>query len=346
MSFKQSFAIGGMPVGTAAPCLIVGEIGPNHDGDPDKALRLIDACAEAGCNGVKFQYHVADAEIFDRTTKSYYYDETRFNFIKRVQELPHRVHLQLREHTRAQGLAYLCSVFSEEAIDKVAELDPDAFKLPSGEVDNPWLLEKIGSSRKPVVVSSGMSPVEEIDAMMNMLRLITDEVVLLHCVSEYPTPKNDMNLRFIPVLVARYGCLAGLSDHSRNIAEVAASVALGASIIEIHVTFDRQAKGPDHHISLLPGELKELVTRVRGLEAALGQPEKILGAHVRTMRGSFTNSIVTRRPIKAGEVLTRNNLALRKPGTGLPPSELPRVLGRKAANDLVEGVALTSEDIA
>ena len=275
MALKQSFKIGHKSVGSGAPCLVIGEIGPNHDGDPEKALALIDSCAQAGCDGVKFQYHLSDAEIFDRSTRSYYYDETRYNFIKRVQELPQDVHQKLRNHARARGLLYLCSVFSEEAVGKVGPLDPDAFKIPSGEASNPWLLERVGAVKKPIVASSGMSSVAEIDGMMASLASVSDGVVLLHCLSEYPTARVDMNLRVIPVLAQRYGCPVGLSDHSRNIHEVAASVALGGAMIEVHVTFDRNAKGPDHHISLLPDEVGALVSRVRDLEQALGQPERV-----------------------------------------------------------------------
>jgi sialic acid synthase SpsE len=333
-------------VGGDAPCIVVGEIGPNHDGSAERARALVDAVADAGCDAVKFQYHIADAEIFDHSTKSYYYDETRYDFIKRVQELPHEIHLELRERARRRGLLYLCSVFSEEAVERVAALDPDGLKIPSGEVGNPWLLERAAATQKPLIASSGMSPAAEIDAMIEVLARATDDVVLLHCVSEYPTRREDMNLRMISALHTRYGCPVGLSDHSRNIPEVASSVALGSAMIEVHVTFDRDARGPDHHISLLPLELAELVARVRALEACLGKPEKILGAHVENMRGSFTNSIVTRRAIRTGETFTRENLALMKPGTGFSPAELPRILGRKAALDLPARTALKAGDIA
>jgi len=191
-----------------------------------------------------------------------------------------------------------------------------------------------------------MSGAEEIDAMMTVLGASTDEVVLLHCLSEYPTALDDMHLRMIPALRSRYGCPTGLSDHSRNIPEIAASVALGCAMIEVHFTFDREAKGPDHHVSLLPAEMTKLVTAVRNLERALGRPEKVLGAHAQAMRGSFTNSIVTCRAIRSGETLSRENLTLMKPATGLPASELPRILGRRASVDLAEHVALRPEDFA
>jgi N,N'-diacetyllegionaminate synthase len=343
---KEIVDIGGRRAGGGAPCLLVAEIGPNHNGDPEQAFALLEAAAQAGCDAVKFQYHIAEAEIFDRATKSYYYDETRFDFIKRVQEFPHAVHERIRDRARRHHMLYLCSVFSEAVVERVAALDPDAFKLPSGEIGNPWLLERVAGVGKPIVASSGMSGAEEIDAMMTVLGASTDEVVLLHCLSEYPTALDDMHLRMIPALRSRYGCPTGLSDHSRNIEEIAASVALGCAMIEVHFTFDREARGPDHHVSLLPAEMAKLVGAVRDLERALGRPEKVLGVHAQAMRGSFTNSIVTRRAIRRGETLSRENLTLMKPATGLPASDLPRILGRRAAADLAEHVALRPEDFA
>jgi sialic acid synthase SpsE len=190
-----------------------------------------------------------------------------------------------------------------------------------------------------------MSGAEEIDAMMSVLGASTDEVVLLHCLSEYPTALDDMHLRMIPALRSRYGCPTGLSDHSRNIAEIAASVALGCAMIEVHFTFRPGGEGPDHHVSLLPAEMAGWLPPC-ALERALGRPEKVLGAHAQAMRGSFTNSIVTRRSIRCGETLSRENLTLMKPATGLPASELPRILGRSASTDIAEHVALRPEDFA
>ena len=325
--FLPVFNLGARPVG-AGQVVVVAEIGPNHNGSPQEAAALVSAAAQAGCDAVKFQYRLADCELFDRTTRSYYYNESRYDFIRRVQEFPHEVHASLRRQTAEAGMLYLCSVFCEEAAQAVASLGPDGFKIPSGEVGNPWLLEKTASYGLPLVVSSGMSPQGEIDAMMGLLAAASDKVLLLHCVSEYPTPLEAMDLRMIPALRRRYGCPVGLSDHSRNLPEVIASAALGAAMIEVHFTLDRTAQGPDHHVSLLPGEMAELVRGVRRLEAALGDEAKRLGEHAASMRATFTNSIVARRPLAAGEVLSRENLALKKPGSGLPPDRLSDLLGQ------------------
>lgn len=339
-AFEHELEIGGRKVAAGEPCIVVAEIGPNHNGDPDVAKQLVQAAADAGCDAVKFQYRLADAEIFDRTTKSYYFDEPRYNFIKRVQEFPHRTHAALRKQAKKLGMLYLCSAMSEEGIDRIADLGADALKIPSGEVGNPWLLERAGKTGLPIVASSGMSPLHEIDAMMHTLGEHCHRVVLLHCLSEYPTQLGDMNLRMLPMLAKRFGCPVGLSDHSRRFAEVASSVALGGSMIEVHFTFDRKAVGPDHHVSLLPREMAGLVRRVRELELALGKPEKVLGSHVANMRESFTNCVVARRDIAKGERLDRTNLALKKPGNGLPPSALPKLLGRRAAVGIVANTPL------
>lgn len=345
-AFSPRLAIGARTVGQGHPAYIVAEIGPNHNGSLETARQLVAAAAQAGCDGVKFQYHLADAEIFDRTVRSYYYDESRYDFIRRVQEFSHDDHRHLRDYTAALGLGYLCSAFSEEGARKLADLDPDAFKIPSGEVSNPWLLEIIASTDKPIVASSGMSPMDEIDAMMATLAALTPRVVLLHCVSEYPTAVEDMNLRVLPALARRYGCPVGLSDHSRRFIEIAASTALGACMVEVHFTFDRKAPGPDHRVSVTPREMTSLVRKIRSVEEALGQPGKQLGRHAVVMRTSFTNSIVTRRAIAAGEVFSRENLSLKKPGTGLPPSDLPQVLGRRAGRELAADTPLTWDDLA
>ena len=344
-TFEPTFKIGSRKVGDGAPCIVVAEIGPNHNGDPEVARQLIRAAAEAGCDAVKFQYRIADAEIFDRSTMAYFVGEPRYNFVKRVQELPHKVHQQLRREVKKHGMLYLCSAMSEEGILRIADLDPDGLKIPSGEVNNPWLLETAGKTGLPIVASSGMSPLAEMDAMMRTLGEHCRQVVLLHCLSEYPTQLEDMNLRMLPMLAARYRCPVGLSDHSRRLDEVAATVALGGSVIECHFTFDRNAPGPDHPVSLLPDEMKQLVQRVRDLEKALGRPEKILGRHADNMRESFTNSIVARRDIKPGEALDRNKLALKKPGTGLPPSALPKILGKKAKRAIAANTPLSWSDV-
>ncbi len=344
--FPIEVNIDGAPIGADHPCMIVAEIGPNHNGDLVAAIALIEAAAAAGCDAVKFQYRIADAEIFDRTTRSYYYDESRYDFIRRVQEMPHTSHETLREKARSLNLKYLCSVFSEDAVEKVASLIPDAIKIPSGEASNPWLLERVKKVGRPIVTSSGMSPLAEIDTMIDLLRGHSAGAILLHCVSEYPTQRDDMNLRMIPELNLRYGCPVGLSDHSRNLPEVAASVALGAAMIEVHFTLDRNAQGPDHRVSLLPAEMKELVASVRNLEAALGRPEKRLGQHASQMRASFTNSIVARRPIAPGEVLSQRNLTLKKPGTGMGPERLAEVIGRRARVPISADAPIRPEDLS
>jgi sialic acid synthase SpsE len=341
----MSVAIGGRLIGEDCSALIVAEIGPNHNGSSAVAKRLIDAAKESGCGAVKFQYHLAEAEIHDKKSQSYFYNESRYEFIKRVQEFPHEVHQSLREYTNQQGLLYVCSVFSEEAVEWVADLQPDAYKIPSGEISNPWIMEALSEVQAPVISSTGMSPISEIDGMMEKLTVRGRKPVLLHCVSEYPTELQHMNLRMIPILRDRYLCPVGLSDHSRRFDEISASVALGVSIIEVHFTFDREAKGPDHHISVTPGEMTELVERIRNLEAALGEKRKILGMHVDSMRDVFTNSIVARRHITEGEILSRQNLALKKPGLGLSPNKLSSVVGRTSRKNIDMNQLIRLEDI-
>lgn len=345
MAFSNTVSIGSRDVGADHPAMIVAEIGPNHDGSIERALTLIDLASEAGCDAVKFQYRKASEELFDRGTRSYYYDEPRYEFIERVQEFEPSEHRHLRDYAASKNLTYICSAMSEYAIGCIVDLEADALKIPSGESGNPWLLESAGKCGLPVIASSGMSPSAEIDAMIEALGRNCQNLVLLHCVSEYPTRMEDMNLRYIAALSSRFGCPVGISDHSRNIPEVAAAVALGASMIEVHFTDDRDRVGPDHSVSLLPQEMKKLVTKTRNLEAALGRAEKILGEHVTEVRQTFTNSIVTARAVEAGEELVRSNLALKKPATGLDPSNLPKILGQRAVRYLPANHPIGLEDI-
>ena len=346
MAFKEIVDIGWRRAGGTEPCLVVAEVGPNHNGDPDQALALVDAAAQAGCDAVKFQYHIAEAEIFDRTTKSYYYDETRYDFIKRVQEFPHEVHGRIRDRAKEHRMLYLCSVFSEAAVERVAALDPDAFKLPSGEIGNPWLLEQVARTGKPIVASSGMSDAGEIDAMMGGARrdhrpgraaplpVRVSDRARRHAFADDPGASRAVRMPG--------RALRSQPQHRRDRGDRRARLCHDRGALHVRP----HARGPDHHVSLLPGEMASLVSAVRNLERALGQPQKVLGAHAGIMRASFTNSIVTRRAIRSGETLSRENLTLMKPATGLPASELPQILGRRASADLAAHVALRREDVA
>ena len=214
MDLNKTIRSGNFGFGEGYPCQVVAEIGPNHNGNQERAALLISNAAKFGCDGVKLQYRNAEAELFDRETKSYYFNKSRYAFIQEVQEFPDTIHKELRQLASDLGLFYVLSVMSADLVDNVIDIGPDLIKVPSGEVNNPWLLEKVAVSGLPVITSSGMSSLAEIDTMIDLLSGLTSDVILLHCTSEYPTKLKEMNLRTMQLLSERYQCAIGLSDHS------------------------------------------------------------------------------------------------------------------------------------
>lgn len=326
-------------------CIVVAEIGPNHNGDFEEACRLVKSAAQAGADAVKFQYRRADLEIADRSTASYYFDMPRYDFIKSFQEFSHQQHSDLRALTKSLNLKYIVSAMTDEVIDAIRELEPDAIKIPSGEVNNPWLVEASSKLGIPVIISSGMSSDAELDEAVKLALSNTHDLMVLHCLSEYPTQLEDMNLKVIPRLAARYNLPVGLSDHSRRILPVATSVCYGARMIEVHFTHDRNAIGPDHQVSLTPEELKELVDLVRLFEISGGSEVRRLGVHSDSMRTSFTNGIVAAKGIKKGVVITKDDLCLRKPNKGLGVAALNVVLGSTASKNIEAGEYLSEDNV-
>ena len=344
--FNQNIKVNDHDVGINSSCIIVAEIGPNHNGSFDLAIEMIKLAKKAGCDAVKFQYRNADEEIFDKKSSSYYFSMSRYDFIKTVQEFTHEQHEKLRRLCKDLNLIYICSVMTDVLIDAVASLKPDFIKIPSGEVNNPWLVEKAIKTNIPLVISSGMSNEEEINTTVSMVQeLKQPNLILLHCLSEYPTKLEDMNLRYLDKLQEKYGCLVGLSDHSKQILPIASSVMFNSSMIEVHFTTDSQMEGPDHQVSLEYDELTKLVSMVRTLEKAKGRSVKMLGKNVKSMRSTFTNSLVASEDIIIGDIFSRNNLRLMKPGTGLGVEFISKILGSKANKNIKKGQLIQLNDL-
>ena len=325
----KNVIIGDFPVGEPRTCLVVAEVGPNHNGSLEEALRLIDSVKESGCQAVKFQFRNAEKEIFDKSTTSYYFNRPRYDFIRDIQEFSFNEHLIIRRYAKEKELLYIASVMSEMLVDDLIRLSPDAIKIPSGEVDNVWLIESACKSGLPVIISSGMSNIDELSLAVSAAKKFSNKLIVLHCLSEYPTHLTDMNLSVIQTYRERFNIPVGLSDHSRQIIHISSSVIYGASLIEVHVTHDQSAEGPDHKISLLPAELRTLVDYVNQFILASGDGKKKHGPHYSSMVNTFSNSIVASRNIIAGEVLTRENLCLMKPGTGISPKNINLIIGKR-----------------
>lgn len=329
---------------------VVAEVAQAHDGSLGTAHAFIDAVAEAGADAVKFQTHIAAAESTAAEpwrVKFSLQDATRFEYWKRM-EFSEEQWLGLADHARERGLQFLSSPFSFEAVDLLERVGVSAWKVASGEVGNLPLLERMASTGRPILLSSGMSGWEELDRAVELIRGFGNPLCVLQCTTEYPTPPERVGLNVLEELRTRYGCAVGLSDHSGTIFPGLAAVTLGASIVEAHVTFSRKAFGPDVPASLTIEELAELVRGVRFIEKALANPidKDAAGEQSGELRRVFGRSIVAARTLRLGTVLEESDLALKKPGGGLPPIAWKRVIGRKLGRDLVLDERLSEEDFA
>lgn len=321
--------------------LIIAEAGVNHNGELALALKLIEAAAVAGADLVKFQTFRAAALASALAPKAGYQNrnmpgqESQQAMLKRL-ELDAMMHEKLQRHCRACGIGFFSSAFDLQSIELLAALGLERWKIPSGEITNLPYLRKIGRFGQPVILSSGMSTLAEIEAALQVLQQAGTPrncVTVLHCNTEYPTPMRDVNLR--AMLTIRDSCqvAVGYSDHTVGIEVAIAAVALGASVIEKHFTLDRTLPGPDHQASLEPDELKAMVSAIRNIEQALGdgckQPSPSESGNVVIAR----KSIVAARAIHSGERFSEDNLAVKRPGGGLSPMCWDTVVGQHAVRD-------------
>lgn len=332
--------VAGREVGPGQPALVIAEIGNNHDGSVHQAERLIDAAAEAGADAAKFQTHIAEAEMHPSTPTPPHFPEPRWEFTKRM-ELTLDEHRRLKAYAEDKGLLFFSSPFSVEAVELLEQLDVPLYKIASGEVTNPPLIEAIAATGKPVLLSTGMSGIEELEGAMAILRGAGSDVLIMQCTSNYPCPPDKVNLRAMPALGERFGTPYGLSDHTPDIHTSIAAVTLGASAIEKHFTLSKRLYGPDHHASLTPEELARLVDGIRQVEAALGSAEKTRDPGLDPARATFEKSVVTTVSIPEGGTIEREMLTTKRPGNGIAAVRLPEVVGRRAAraigrNELVQ----------
>jgi sialic acid synthase SpsE len=338
-------------VGEGAPTLVVAEIGANHDGDPDIAAALVEMAAEAGADAVKFQTYTA-AELLadpDRVITWGPAGAERSEPVGAMFDrlaLPRAEHQRLFDHARKLGLIPFSTPFSVAGVRFLTELGAPLHKIASSDLSHLELLDAAGASGVPVLLSTGKATVGETDtAVQRLLGHGPPGVGVLHCVASYPAPTHELNLRAIPTLAALFPeCVVGLSDHSLGIAGALGAVALGARVIEKHVTLDQGRTGPDHWFSADPAELAALVGGIRQLEAALGSTAKRVQPSEEPERLAANRSLVTAAPVAAATPLTRELLAVVRPGRGIHPFDLPKVLGLRPARDLPGGHVLTWED--
>lgn len=336
----------------AAPprrCLIIGEVAQAHDGSLGAAHAYIDAIARAGADAVKFQTHIAAAESTPAEpwrVKFSPQDETRFDYWKRM-EFTEQQWRGLRDHAEEKGLFFLSSGFSPEAVELLDRVGVAAWKVASGEVSNPSLFELMARTRLPILLSTGMSSWQEIDEAVARLRAAQAPFAVLQCTSAYPCPPELVGLNVLEELRTRYQCPVGLSDHSGTIYPSLAAVTLGASVLEIHVTFSREMFGPDVPASVTSSELKTLVEGVRFIETMTRHPvdKDSMAIQLAPLRSLFTKSVVARRDLPANARLSESDLAMKKPGTGWPAARLSELVGRTLRRDVVADSFIQEADL-
>jgi len=341
----RTIQVAGRALGAGHPALVIAEIGNNFDGSMGQARALIEAAAQAGAGAVKFQTHIADAEMLPSTPTPPHFDEPRFIFTKRM-ELDEDQHRALQAHALDRGLLFFSSPFSVAAVELLERLDPPLYKIASGEVTNPPLLRAVAETGKPVLISTGMSGMEDVDRAVAILSEHGAPFAILQCTSTYPCPPEKVNLRAMDALADRFDCVVGLSDHTPDIHTSIAAVARGAAIVEKHFTLSKRLYGPDHHASLVPEELARLVDGVRQVEAALGAPEKSRDPSLDPARATFEKSVVIASPVREGATLDESVLTTKRPGSGIPAVRIGEVVGRRAARALEPDHLLEESDLA
>ncbi len=338
-------------LGVGEPTFIVAEIGVNHNGNVHMAKRLIDAAKDAGADSVKFQSFKTERIVTKYAEKARYQKETtdpkksQYSMLKQL-ELGNAEMKELHRYAKKRNIIFLSSAFDEESVDLLDSLDVPAFKVASGEITNLPLLRYMAEKKRPMILSTGLSTLDEIE---EALKVITKEgvedIILLHCVTSYPAKEEEANLKVMDLLRRQFGFPVGFSDHTLGITVPIAAAALGAVLIEKHFTLDKTLLGPDHRASLEPTEFKEMVKDIRDVERALGDGVKRLTANEEEIKKAARRSIVAKIRIRKGTIIRENMVDFKRPGTGLEPKNLCRIVGRRTKKDIEPDELITFEKL-
>lgn len=342
MNKVKTVKIGERSIGDGHPCFIIAEAGCNHNGDLGLARKLIDMAVEAKADVVKFQTYNADTMYSKKTPMIKHIKErvkasensTMYDLIK-MTELPYDMHKPIVEYCRERRMPFVSTPFSEYDVDFLEQFNVPCFKIASFEMTHFPLLRKVAATKKPVVISTGMSTLGDIERVLSIFyQAGNDNVVLLHCVSNYPAKPEEMNLRAIPTLKNTFGYPVGLSDHTPGIEVPKIAMAIGANAIEKHITIDQSLPGPDHYFSLTPDELNGLTKAARDIETWLGSPRKHVTERELEMKRIARRSLVAGASMKAGTIVKPEMLAVKRPGMGLDPGMMEVLVGKKVVRDI------------
>lgn len=318
---------------------IIAEAGVNHNGDIEIARKLVDEAVIAGADAVKFQTFKAENLVCKNAKKADYQMETtdntesQYDMLKKL-ELTPEMHSELIDYCKEKGILFLSTPFDINSLHYLVECGIEIIKIPSGEITNYPYLREVGRTGKSVILSSGMSRLDEVEEAINVLREYgSGKITVLHCNTEYPTPYEDVNLKAMQTIKDKLGVDVGYSDHTPGIEVAVAATALGASVIEKHFTLDKNMEGPDHKASLEPQELCEMVQQIRNITASLGNGEKVPSVSEQKNVDIVRKSIVAKTDIKQGDIFTEDNLTTKRPGNGISPMRWNEIIGQKAVRD-------------
>jgi pseudaminic acid synthase len=343
--FKK-IKIGNKKIGERCPVFIVAEISANHLQKFDYAIELIKVARKVGADAVKFQTYTPDTLTIDCDNKYFQIKQDTIWGGKTLYQLYKEAYTpwewlpKLKKIAEKEGLIFFSSVFDKTSVDFLEKINPPAYKIASFEITDIPLIEYVARKKKPIIVSTGVATLPDIKEVVNVCKKVgNNQIILLKCVSAYPTPLEEVNLRHIPTLAKIFKTIVGISDHTTGISVPIAAVALGAKMIEKHLTLDRSLGGPDVAFSLEPQEFKEMVKNVRETERALGKASYKLSEKVKKSR-KLTRSLFVVKDIKAGEKFTEENVRSIRPGYGLPPKYFKKVVGKRAKKDIKKGTPL------
>lgn len=321
---------------------IIAEAGVNHNGDIELAKKMIDKAIESGVDAIKFQTFISEQVVSKYAKKAEYQNrntskaESQLEMVKKL-ELSFDDFIKLKDYCNFKGIEFLSTAFDFDSIDFLDSLGMRIWKIPSGEITNLLYLIKIAKMQKPIILSTGMSTIDEIEKAIFVLKTNgCGDITLLHCTTEYPAPYTDVNLKAMDTLKQKFNVKVGYSDHTRGIEIPIAAVAMGAQVIEKHFTLDRNMEGPDHKASLEPDELKAMVKSIRNVELAIGSGEK------KPVESELKNIAIARKSITAkccinkGEIFTEDNITVKRPGNGISPMQWFNVIGQSAVRDFEE----------
>jgi len=331
-------------------CFIIAEAGVNHNGDINIAKKLVDKAKEAGVDAIKFQTFRAENLVTKEAPKAEYQKETtgdgsQFEMLKKL-ALSLEDHIILKKYCEEKGIMFISTPFDYESVDLLEKTDVPLYKVSSGDLTNLPLLSYIANKNKPIILSTGMANLGEVEeAVETISKAGNDRIILLHCTSNYPTAYEDVNLRAMLTMKEAFKLPVGYSDHTIGIEIPIAAVALGAKVIEKHFTLDRNMKGPDHRASIEPDELKMMVRSIRNIETAMGDGIKRCNKSEENIRKVARKSIVAGRDISKDEVITINNISFKRPEFGLKPKYVDLVVGKKARRNIKVNEFITFNDV-